>query len=176
MLKIGQRATVHMAGMLKDGYVFMDTWTTNSPMEVTIGDGQLLPGLERELVTFNRGERRLVELEPEDAYGLYDQDLVFEVPASSVPDAAALPVGGYIMVQADQGPVRLKVLEVTDQTIRFDSNHELAGKPVAFEMELISDGTETAIEQEQGSKGCSCGALRESLAGHDHDCECGHHH
>jgi len=170
----GQDVIIHCAGTLEDGYVFMDTWAGNNPLSVTIGGGQLPPGIERRLAELGRGQRIAFTLPPAEAYGEYDPSLVFEVPASSIPNAQDLPIGGFIMVQTDQGQARLKVLAVQGGMVRLDQNHELAGREVTFEIELVSDGTETAIDLERGAKGCSCGALRESLVG-DACCHGDHH-
>lgn len=170
----GQDVIVHCAGTLEDGYVFMDTWAGNNPLRITIGSGQLPPGVEKHLAELDRGQRSVFTLPPVEAYGEYDPSLVFEVPASSIPNAQDLPVGGFITVQADAGTTRLKVLSIEDGMVRFDQNHELAGRNVTFEVELVSDGTETAIDLERDARGCSCSALRKSLIGED-CCHGGHH-
>ncbi len=170
----GQNVIIHCAGTLEDGYVFMDTWAGNNPLSVTIGSGQLPPGVERQLMGLERGQRSVFTLSPAEAYGEYDPSLVFEVPASSIPNVHDLPLGGFITVQTDLGAARLKVLSVADGMVRFDQNHELAGRNITFEIELISDGTETAIDLERGAKGCSCGALRKSLSSEE-CCHSGHH-
>ncbi|MBQ1449309.1 MAG: FKBP-type peptidyl-prolyl cis-trans isomerase [Eggerthellaceae bacterium] len=170
----GQKIVIHCAGTLEDGYVFMDTWAGNNPLTVTIGSGQIPPSVERRLMDLGRGQRSVFTLPPSEAYGEYDPSLVFEVPADAIPNAQDLPVGGFIMVQTDQGHARLKVLAVEGGMVRFDQNHELAGRDITFEVELVSDGTETAIDLERSSKGCSCGALRKSLTG-DTCCHSDHH-
>jgi len=170
----GQDVIIHCAGTLEDGYVFIDTWAGNNPLNVTVGSGQLPPGVERRLMGLTRGQRSVFTLPPAEAYGEYDPSLVFEVPAGSIPNAHDLPIGGYITVQTDAGMARLRVLSVQDGVVRFDQNHELAGRDVTFEIELVSDGTETAIDLERNAKGCSCGALRESLMG-EKCCHDGHH-
>ena len=170
----GQDVIIHCAGTLEDGYVFIDTWAGNNPLNVTVGSGQLPPGVERRLMGLTRGQRSVFTLPSAEAYGEYDPSLVFEVPAGSIPNAHDLPIGGFITVQTDAGMARLRVLSVQDGVVRFDQNHELAGRDVTFEIELVSDGTETAIDLERNAKGCSCGALRESLMG-EKCCHDGHH-
>ncbi|MBE6473066.1 MAG: peptidylprolyl isomerase [Coriobacteriaceae bacterium] len=170
----GQDVIIHCAGTLEDGYVFIDTWAGNNPLNVTVGSGQLPPGVERRLMGLTRGQRSVFTLPSAEAYGEYDPSLVFEVPAGSIPNAHDLPIGGFITVQTDAGMARLRVLSVQDGVVRFDQNHELAGRDVTFEIELVSDGTETAIDLERNAKGCSCDALRESLLG-EKCCHDGHH-
>lgn len=170
----GQDVIIHCAGTLEDGYVFIDTWAGNNPLNVTVGSGQLPPGVERRLMGLTRGQRSVFTLPSAEAYGEYDPSLVFEVPADSIPNAHDLPIGGFITVQTDAGMARLRVLSVQDGVVRFDQNHELAGRDVTFEIELVSDGTETAIDLERNAKGCSCGTLRESLLG-EKCCHDGHH-
>lgn len=170
----GQQVVIHCAATLEDGYVFMDTWAGNNPLTITIGSGQLPSGVELRIMNLIRGQRDVFTLPPAEAYGEYDPSLVFEVPSASIPNAQDLPVGGFITVQTDLGQARLKVLSVEGGVVRFDQNHELAGHNVTFETELVSDGTESAIDLERSAKGCSCGALRESLSGEE--CCCGGHH
>ncbi len=164
MLRDGQTIAFHCAGMLADGYVFLDTWTANEPIRAVLGDGTLLPGLEAELRRLRRGQRSRFVVPSCDAYGEYDESLVFSVPAASVPNCSELPVGGYIILHIDGQAARLKVLSVDGERVCLDANHELAGCDLSFEVELVSDGEESAIDQELGVKGCGCGALRESLS------------
>lgn len=165
MFESGRAVSFHCAGMLADGYVFLDTWTSGEPMRAVIGDGSLIPGLDRKLRELHRGQRCRFAVPSCDVYGDYDESLVFSVPSASIPNYSELPVGRYIMMNIDGDAVRLKVLSVDDCQVRFDANHELSGRDLTFEVEIVSDGAQTAVDQEIDSKGCGCGALRESLRG-----------
>ena len=174
MLKKGQKVEINYAGQLEDGFEFVNTWLVPDNAHVTIGEYNILPALERELMTMARGERRTVLVPCEEAYGSYDPNALISVPASTFPHAEDLPVGAYIEFDMPGGHARAKVVEMDDETILFDCNHELAGHDLLFEIELVDDGKGKAIDQELDHDGCGCNKLRETLSDGKHDC-CHHH-
>lgn len=60
-----------------------------------------------------------------------------EVPTSQVPNAKDLPVGQTVYFNGPMGPFPAKVVSVDDEKCVFDMNHELAGKDLTFEIELV---------------------------------------
>ena len=79
--------------------------------------------------------------------------------------ARQLPVGSYIALSTPAGTMRVKVLKIEDGLIYFDHNHELAGKNLHFDIQLIAVDQESAIEREKHADGCACGCgkLKQSL-------------
>lgn len=173
MLEKGQTVEINYAGQLEDGYEFVNTWLMPDAVKVTIGASGLLPAIEQELITMTRGERRTIEIPCADAYGEYDPTSLIAVPTATFPHAEDLPVGAYIEFNMAGGRGRARVLEMNDETILFDCNHELAGHNLRFEVELVDDGTGKAMDQELDATGCGCNKLREALSD---DCCCDHHH
>lgn len=128
----GDTVQVHYTGTLDDGTEF-DSSRGGSPLTFVVGSGQVIPGFDEAVRGLAVGESRTVRIEPGDAYGEYDPDLVLEFPASDAP--AGLAVGDR--VQFNNGAVGT-VLELDDETIRIDANHELAGKALTFDIELVA--------------------------------------
>ena len=170
-MKPGHRIEINYAGWLEDGAEFVNTWLSPDSVTVTLGSNGLLPAFEAQLLTMGRGERKTFTVPCEEAYGPYDPRGIVSVPTKSFPNARELPVGRYIAFTVGSAPARAKVVSVDGDTVVFDTNHELAGHDLRFEVELVDDGESTAIDREGDSTGCGCNRLRESLGGCDH-----HHH
>lgn len=171
-MESGRRIEINYAGWLEGGAEFVNTWLAPDNVSVTLGANGLLPAFEAQLLTMARGERKTFSVPCCDAYGPYDPAGVVRVPTQSFPNARELPIGHYIVFDVGGTVARAKVVSVDDKEIVFDTNHELAGHDLRFEVELVDDGESTAIDQERDSTGCGCNRLRESLGGCDHD----HHH
>ena len=165
MAEIGERVLVHAVGRLDDGLKFLDTYKVGEPMDFVVGSRTVLPAFERAVSRMAPGERATVRLAPEEGYGAYDESLVEEVPATAFPNADKLPVGQFIEIGVPMGSIRVKVLPPKDGMVRFDHNHELAGRDLIFDIELVGIVEEDAIEREKHPAGCGCGCdrLKESL-------------
>lgn len=106
------------------------------------------------------GESCLVRLEPDDAFGDYDQDLVRMEPRNVFPENVA--VGMRFEGQgSDSGEMRLyTVTDIADDKVMVDGNHPLAGRALNF------SGTVVAVR---------AATQDEITHGHAHG-EGGHHH
>lgn len=108
------------------------------PMTYTHGEGQIIPGLEKELTGMKVGAEKHVEVKPEEAYGPFNPKAFQEVPREKLP-AEALKVGAVLVARSPHGenfPVR--VHEIKDETVVLDLNHPLAGKTLAFDVKIVS--------------------------------------
>ena len=157
MAEIGETVLVHCVGTLDDGREILNSRSVGEPLRVKIGAGKLLPALEGAICDMLPGDRRTVRLEPERAYGAYDEGLVRPVPENLFPEAPALPVGAFVGLQTKGGVVRAKVVAVEDGQVTLDCNHELAGQAIAFDLEMISVSHDSAVHRELHPEGCACG-------------------
>ncbi len=168
MLEMGRRVKIHYVGTLDDGTVFDSSRDRGEPLEYLVGMHQLLPALDKVVCDMNVGERRTVRIPAQDAYGSYDETLIEKIPARMVPDIDKMPRGRYISMQAGETSFRTKLVKVEDGFAYFDDNHELAGKDLTFDVELLEvcEFSGTAIEREQHAAGCSCGChqLKDQLS------------
>lgn len=132
MASDGQTVKVHYTGTLDDGTLF-DSSREREPLEFTIGSGQVIPGFDEAAKALEVGESTTVRLEPKDAYGEPNIELIFHVPANETPEP--LVVGDR--VELWNGALAV-VTTVTDDEIIIDANHPLAGKALTFEIELVA--------------------------------------
>ena len=128
----GDNVAVHYRGTLDDGTEF-DSSEGRDPLSFVVGSGQVIAGFDDAVRGLSVGDSRTVRIEPEDAYGEYTEEAVIDFPADSAPDG--LQVGDAVTLgNGGRGPV----LEITDEFVKIDANHPLAGEALTFEIELVS--------------------------------------
>ncbi|SER30651.1 FKBP-type peptidyl-prolyl cis-trans isomerase [Parafannyhessea umbonata] len=135
----GKKVKVHYVGTLDDGTKFDSSRDRNEPLGFTCMAGQMIAGFDKAVRDMEVGQTANVHLEPEEAYGERREDLIQEFPMSQVPEQMrGIKVGEKVMLQSPQGlPVPATVCKVTPEAISLDLNHEMAGKALNFEIELL---------------------------------------
>ena len=144
----GDTISVHYTLTLDDGMV-VDSSEGNDPFSFTVGSGQIIPGFDEGVKGMEVGETREIDVDPEQAYGPYREEMVLVLPRSAFPPDATPAVGLGIEVQSPSGETHLfRIIEVEGDQITLDGNHLLAGETLHFKIRLLSidDGqpTETA--------------------------------
>ena len=136
-IKNGDSVSVNYTGKLEDGTVF-DTSIQEgrTPLTAKLGQGQLIPGFENGLMGMTVGETKTIEIEPKDAYGEVNEQMVQEVDLTQVPDG--VKEGDMLQGQNQYGPIQVTVKEVKESTVVLDMNHPLAGKKLIFDLEVVS--------------------------------------
>ena len=135
--KTGDTVRIHYTGTLTDGSEF-DSSAGRDPLEFTIGAGQIIPGLDREVAGMAVGDTKTVTIAADEAYGQRNQEAVQEVPRSAVPESIDLVVGKRLQATtADGGQMVVTIAAISDETITMDANHPLAGEDLVFEVELV---------------------------------------
>lgn len=134
MIEKGSKVKVHYTGKFEDNNIF-DTSKDKEPLEFTVGEGQLIPGFEQGVVGLNTGDKKTVELEPEQAYGPIRDELINEVLMEKLPEG--VKQGQMLQAQTEQGAMNVMVTEVKEKTATVDANHPLAGKKLIFDLEVV---------------------------------------
>jgi len=135
--KMWDNVKIHYTGYRKDSSIF-DSTTAREPLTVQLGSEVLITGLENALLGMAPGEIRRVTVKPEEAYGEIDNDLIFSVKRKEVFGQLEVKKGQIIELPNDEvGVLLLKVLDVNNDTVLLDGNHELAGETLTFDLELI---------------------------------------
>ena len=136
-IQTGNTVKVNYTGKLEDGTIFDSSLNEGrEPLEVTVGQGQLIKGFEDGLFDMSEGETKTVEIEPSEAYGDVQIELINSVPRANVPEG--VQAGEMLQGDGPMGAVNVKVIEVNEETVVLDANHPLAGKKLTFELEVIS--------------------------------------
>lgn len=135
MIQKGTKVKVHYTGKLDDGQVFDSSYQRNQPIEFQVGENQVIPGFENAVADMSVGDKKTVIIEPEQGYGPVREDLFVELPKSQVPQD--VEVGSQLQGQNENGPVNVVVKEIKENTVVLDANHQMAGKNMNFELELV---------------------------------------
>ena len=137
MSNSGKKVKTHYRGTLDDGTQFDSSYDRGETIEFTCGAGQMIPGFDAAVVDMALGEKKSVHIPAKDAYGEYNEQAVQKIPANQVPNADQLPVGQTVYFNSPYGPMPAKVVSVTIDEVVLDMNHELAGKDLNFDIELV---------------------------------------
>ena len=129
----------------------IDASAETGPIEFLQGQGNIVPGLERELYGMSVGDSKDVVVSAQDGYGEIDGEAFMEVPRDQFPADIPLEVGTLLELldDADQ-PVHARIEKVAEQTVRLDFNHPLAGKELHFSVKIAVLRPATEEELEHG--------------------------
>ncbi len=134
----GKTVRVHYRGTLNDGTQFDSSYDRGTPLEFICGTGMMIRGFDEAVLFMNQGDKIKIHLMPEDAYGMPNPNAIFTVKISDIAGTENLTVGQRVVLRTDRGyPIPVRVTAKDDTTITFDSNHEMAGKELNFEIELL---------------------------------------
>ena len=154
----GKFVKIEYVGTLDDGTVF-DSTEGQEPLEFQLGGMQVIPGFEAAIKEMELNKEKDVTISAEDAYGQPRDDLQIEFPRSEVPEGEDIQVVQQIVVTTDSGqPFPATVLELTDEIIKIDVNHPLAGKILHFKLKVIEISDMGTASCASGCSSCdSCG-------------------
>lgn len=133
----GDKVRVNYTGRSQDGQVFESSLGLR-PLVFTIGSGEVVKGFEEAVIGMLPGQHKMVMVNPEEGFGLYDESLVMEVLFEDLPEDLEIQVGMDFEVEDDEGNVLpATVIEILDESILVDANAPLAGKKVIYDIELL---------------------------------------
>lgn len=114
----------------------------DEPLQYQHGSGRLLPALERALEGLAEGDRIVVTLPPEEAYGERDKALQQRVPAETFGGVDQIEAGMCFLAHSEEGHrvENVMITEVNEENgfVVVDTNHPLAGMTLEFEVCIVS--------------------------------------
>lgn len=135
--KNGDTVRIHYTGKLKDGTKF-DSSIDREPLEFTIGAGEIIPGLERQVEGMEVGSKTTLKVPAKDAYGEHNPDRIQAIPRSKLPAGMEVSAGEVLQAKtADGRELSLTVVSHNEKAVTVDGNHPLAGQDLVFDIELI---------------------------------------
>jgi len=137
-----------------DGELIEETSKEN-PFVFLMGVGGMIPGFERQLKGLESGQSYEFTIEPSEGYGEVDPEAIVTIPKDIFKEKGkvnkSLVVGNTIPLQDHQGhPMNGVVLEISDDTVKMDFNHQLAGKTLNFSGEILDIRAATQEEISHG--------------------------
>ena len=150
-MQIAQDAVVLIHYTLKDDAgQTLDSSAGGEPLAYLHGNGNLIPGLERELEGKSAGDKLSVTIKPADGYGEYDKRLIQQIPKRSLKGVGNIHVGMQLHAQSSEGVRAVTVTHIAGDMVTIDGNHALAGKNLNFEVEIADVRAATEEELSHG--------------------------
>ncbi len=192
-MKIEQNKVVEFCYELEVEGKVVDQTTKERPLDYIHGTGSLLPKLEAAIEGMEPGDRFDVTLSPADGYGEVDPSRILDLPKSAfevngeVREDLLVPGNTIPMLNSMGGVIPGVVLEVSEDSVKMDLNHQMAGKTLHFTGEVLTVREATEKELTEGLHGeyvhsCGCGGCHGGDCGSgceggscSDDCGCGCH-
>ena len=151
---VSMEYTLHVDGDL------LDSSEGQGPLQFLTGYGNIIPGLEKEMIGMKVGESKDVVVQPADGYGEFDDEAFMDVPLDQFPKDMKITEGAELSVRDDEGHARYaRVDTVINNVATLNFNHPLAGDELLFHVKVV--GLRTPNDEELS---------------HGHVHEAGHHH
>ncbi len=138
-IKKGNKVKIEYEGSLDNGQVFDSSKKHGQPLEFTIGEGMVIPGFENAVIGMEKGQEKTIKIEPKNAYGERNAELVKKLPKEQLPEEIREKVkpGMVLGMQTPQGQMPVHIKEVGDNDITIDLNHPLAGQNLNFKIKVV---------------------------------------
>ncbi|HTP03391.1 MAG TPA: peptidylprolyl isomerase [Anaerolineales bacterium] len=142
---VSMHYTLHVDGEM------VDTSEGGEPLEFIQGMGHIVPGLEHELYNMKIGDTKSVVVAPKDGYGETDETAFMDVPREAFPKDVPLEQGTELELRDQAGnPAYARIDDVSEENVRLDMNHPLAGKELHFDVKIAGLRPATGEEVSHG--------------------------
>lgn len=161
-MKIGPNTVVTLNYQLRlnDDNEVIDS-SGDGSFTIMIGHGNIIPGLESQLLGLEGGASKDVTVQPKDGYGVRDKSKVIGMPRSQLPDDFVVEVGVPLELEDQKGhSFMVWVAGAEGDDVVLDGNHPLAGETLHFSVSIV---TVRAASKEELAHGHVHGA-----GGHHH--------
>ena len=171
-MEITEQCVVALTWTLKDT-LGDELDVLDDPVEFVVGGGDLFACIERALQGHSKGASISLHIEPEEAFGDYDENLVFLEARSLFPkeleeghtvEGHALPAGCNPDAPQD---LLYTVTELYPEHVVLDGNHPLAGIAIRIHLDVQSVREATQEEQERGTLGTGFFKIEAQAPGND---------
>jgi FKBP-type peptidyl-prolyl cis-trans isomerase 2 len=136
-ISAGSTVTVQYKLFSEDNVLLYES---EEPLTFTVGEDDILPAFEANLMGLSAGDKHRFTLSPEEAYGVYQEELVFTLSRQQLMDDGEDIVPGQTLTlfTPEGESIMVIVVDVTDSTITVDANHPLAGQTLVYEVEVLN--------------------------------------
>jgi len=152
-MKIAKDTVVSLSYELIDSNGGAILEKSNDPISYVHGgyDG-IFPTVEEALHGKNVGDKVSVKMEPDDAFGEYDHDLVRVESRDMFPKdiEVGMQLEGGAEGDDDEDYMLFTIVEITDKDVTVDGNHPLAGKTLNFNATVTDVRAATKEELDHG--------------------------
>lgn len=150
-MKIENQKVVSIHYTLKDdGGSIIDSSEEHDPLAYIHGLGNLVPGLESQLLGRSAGESFKATVPAVDGYGEIDEKQVVQVSRAQFEGVKELSVGMQFTASGPEGNQMVTITKIENDTVTIDGNHPLAGMTLHFDVKVVEVHEATADELSHG--------------------------
>jgi peptidylprolyl isomerase/FKBP-type peptidyl-prolyl cis-trans isomerase SlyD len=121
---------VNYSGKIKENSLEFDK---GENLPIIVGINYTLKGIDKALLVMQVGDKKTIEILPEDGFGNRDERLIRLVPLAEFKKHNTDPIPGMV-VEADN--MRGRVMSVSGGRVKVDFNHPLSGKTLIYDLEI----------------------------------------
>ncbi len=144
MIERNSRVTLFYRIGLTDDQVLEDNFD-DEPMTGTHGCGEMAEGLELALIGLKEGDEQTIDIGPDLAFGYIDDTLFRSMARAEFDPDIELEAGLIIEFATEDGETLPgTILDFSDDEVRADLNHPLAGQTVRYSVKIIAVGNDSA--------------------------------
>jgi peptidylprolyl isomerase len=135
----GDNVSMYYTMMYENGTV-ISTNFNGTPLEVTVGDPESIPGLSDAIAGMGVNQKKTVIIPYDQAYGPYRSDLVRVVNRTGLIANTTFIEGNYFTIhrKTDNAISMVRILNITPSTVTWDENHPLAGQNLTFTVQVVA--------------------------------------
>ena len=135
--KHGDTVKIQYTGRLQNDTVFATTMN-QAALQLTLGRGQVIPGVENAVVGMSPGESKTVKIPAARGFGPHREEMTQTINRDKFPKHLIPVVGQKLQDHQEDGRIiDVTVTGVTQSTVTLDANHPLAGKDTIFDVQLL---------------------------------------
>lgn len=114
----------------------LDASSEGHPLIFMTASSQIISGLESVLLQMNLSDKKTVTIPAKEAYGVYNQSLVYKVNRNKLP-VPEPKIGDVFEAGNGQNKFPVTVISVDKEEVVLDGNHPLAGQDLTFAVEIV---------------------------------------
>lgn len=134
----GNKVKVHYKGTLSADGTMFDSSEGREPLEFTVGEGMVIDGFDKGVLGMKVGENKRVDIPFLHAYGPYNDMMIFEFDRNQLPEDVEPEIGMVLHMMDQEGhSLPVAIIELSEDKVKLDGNHALAGKDLTFDIELV---------------------------------------
>lgn len=141
--------SIHYTLTGDDGTI-LDSSDGRDPLSYIHGMGNIIPGLEAQLLGKSTGDTFKASIAPEDGYGEFDTAQIIQVSRSQFEGVKDLAVGMQFTASGPDGNQMVTITKVENDIVTVDGNHPLAGQTLHFDVNVVDVREATADEMSHG--------------------------
>ncbi len=136
-IKKGSEVTFHYELRDEKGKVIDKTFG-GDPVHYIHGEGDIIRGLEELFDGEEPGFEAKITIEPEDGYGISQEDLMVYAGADNFDNSVEIKVGEIVETEDPEGDtIEFRITKIAEDKVYLDGNHPLADKTLDYKVEII---------------------------------------